>query len=84
MIEMTDEIERDILLRLAALRRREILRSRKCGAKTRTGMPCIVKPVWGSKRCRFHGGLSTGPRTAEGRQRIAEAQRKRWAKARLK
>ena len=29
-------------------------------------------------RCRFHGGLSTGPRTDQGRARIAEAQRRRW------
>jgi hypothetical protein len=28
---------------------------------------------------KFHGGLSTGPKTPEGRARIAEAQRKRWA-----
>ena len=26
-----------------------------------------------------HGGLSTGPKTAEGRVRIAEAQRRRWS-----
>ncbi len=79
MIEMTDELERDILLRLAATRRREMLRSWKCGAKTRKGMPCQMKPARGTGRCRLHGGLSTGPRTAEGRQRIAEAQRRRWA-----
>jgi hypothetical protein len=29
-------------------------------------------------RCRNHGGLSTGPKTEPGRQRIAAAQRKRW------
>ena len=28
-------------------------------------------------RCRFHGGLATGPKTAEGKARIAEAQRRR-------
>ena len=27
----------------------------------------------GKKRCRLHGGLSTGPRTAEGKARIAAA-----------
>ena len=27
----------------------------------------------------MHGGLSTGPKTAEGRVRIAEAQRRRWS-----
>jgi hypothetical protein len=49
-----------------------------CGERTRTGRPCIAKPVPGKKRCRNHGGLSTGPRTAEGRERIGQAQRKRW------
>lgn len=32
----------------------------------------------GKRRCRFHGGLSTGPKTEAGRARIAEAQRRRW------
>ena len=52
----------------------------RCCAKTRAGVPCIMRVVPGKRRCRFHGGLSTGPRTAEGRARIAEAQRPavRW------
>ena len=79
MIGMTDEMERDILLRLVAARRREMLRSRKCGAKTRKGTPCQMRPIPWSRRCRLHGGLSTGPKTAEGRAGIAEAQRRRWA-----
>nr|WP_274594846.1 HGGxSTG domain-containing protein [Parasedimentitalea marina] len=36
-------------------------------------------PEPGRKRCKFHGGMSTGPKTKEGRERIAAAQRKRWA-----
>jgi hypothetical protein len=28
---------------------------------------CRQWPVYGRKRCRWHGGLSTGPRTAAGR-----------------
>ncbi|MGI3185019.1 HGGxSTG domain-containing protein [Nioella aestuarii] len=32
----------------------------------------------GKQRCRMHGGLSTGPKTVEGRARIAEAQKLRW------
>lgn len=31
-----------------------------CGAKTRSGNPCGNKPIAGKKRCRLHGGLSTG------------------------
>src|ERR1700694_2596506 len=34
------------------------------------------------RRCRFHGGLSTGPKTIEGKARIAAAQRRRWARRR--
>ncbi len=50
----------------------------KCGAKTRKGAPCI-RTAQPNGRCRNHGGLSTGPRTTEGRERIAEAQRRRHA-----
>lgn len=52
---------------------------KRCGAKTRSGHPCRRKGVAPGKRCPNHGGLSTGPRTTAGRQRIARAQRKRWA-----
>lgn len=39
-----------------------------CGAKgKRTGKPCPSKAIYASGRCRHHGGLSTGPTTAEGR-----------------
>ena len=46
----------------------------ECGAKTRSGKPCqrIGNPKNG--RCHLHGGKSTGPRSAEGRARIAAAQ----------
>lgn len=50
----------------------------KCGAKTRAGTPCQARVVPGKRRCRMHGGLSTGPKTDEGRERIREAQRRRW------
>ena len=45
-----------------------------CRAKTRSGTPCkrVGDPING--RCRLHGGKSTGPRTEEGRARIAAAQ----------
>jgi len=51
----------------------------RCGAKTRKGSSCTLPVTPGKCRCRFHGGASTGPKTTEGRLRIAEAQRKRWA-----
>jgi hypothetical protein len=67
--------------RLLALEARQRRRGLRCGARTQKGTPCRMKPVSERKgRCRLHGGLSTGPKTAEGRARIAEAQRRRWAK----
>ena len=54
----------------------------RCGARNRQGKPCSVRVEPGKRRCRFHGGLSTGPKTAAGRARIAEAQRRRWNKFR--
>lgn len=56
----------------------------RCGARTRKGHPCRARPEPGRTRCRFHGGKSTGPRTPEGKARVAEAQRKRWAEWRQK
>ena len=46
----------------------------RCDARTRSGGLCAKYPMKGKRRCRLHGGLSTGPRTAEGRARIAAAQ----------
>ena len=53
--------------------------NQRCGAQTRKGTPCKAKALPGKTRCKFHGGMSTGPKTAEGRQKIADAQRRRWA-----
>lgn len=39
----------------------------KCGAKTRRGTPCQCK-AGPNGRCKFHGGMSTGPKTARGKQ----------------
>ena len=45
----------------------------RCLAKTRGGSPCQKAAIAGKGRCRLHGGASTGPRTVEGRVRIAAA-----------
>ena len=45
----------------------------RCGAKTRKGTACQRPANKKNGRCRVHGGASTGPRTKEGRARIAEA-----------
>ena len=47
----------------------------------RSGYWCRNWPVHGKKRCRLHGGLSTGPTTPEGGARTAAAMkagRARW------
>ena len=50
----------------------------RCGAKTRRGTACLASAIWSTRsqrftRCRNHGGLSTGPKTAEGIERIRRA-----------
>ncbi|WP_346742430.1 HGGxSTG domain-containing protein [Govanella unica] len=49
----------------------------KCGARTRNGEPCKASVLWDNAhnkprngRCRLHGGLSTGPKTAAGKRRV--------------
>jgi len=58
--------------------RREKMTKPRCGAKTRRGTPCQAAAIWSTRsqrhtRCKNHGGLSTGPRTAEGIERIRRA-----------
>jgi len=43
------------------------LRDMSCGAKTRAGTPCKRKDLYNNGRCKLHGGMSTGPRTAAGK-----------------
>ena len=50
-----------------------------CGARCRDGHACRARAVPGEKRCRQHGGLSTGPTSAEGKAAIAESNRRRAA-----
>jgi len=51
----------------------------RCGAFARsTGHPCQAKAL-ANGRCKNHGGMSTGPKTPEGRQAIAQATRQRMA-----
>jgi len=42
----------------------------RCEAQTRRGTPCQSPAYSHNHRCRLHGGLSTGPRTAEGLARL--------------
>ena len=47
-------------------------KTKRCGAKTRAGHPC-GRYAMPNGRCRMHGGLSTGPKTPEGLERIRRA-----------
>ena len=51
----------------------------KCEAHARsTGNPCQAKALVNG-RCKNHGGMSTGPRTAEGKLAVGQATAKRMA-----
>lgn len=39
----------------------------QCGARKKNGQQCRAKTIYGSGRCRHHGGKSTGPITIEGK-----------------
>ena len=43
---------------------------RRCGAKTRNNKVCKNPAISGKKRCRMHGGKSTGPKTQAGKEKI--------------
>jgi hypothetical protein len=58
-------------------------RRRYCDAHCKSSLNfyCRNWPVPGKTRCRFHGGLSTGPRTSDGKEMAVAAMvegRRRW------
>ena len=59
------------------------LGGRCCAHARSTGNPCKAKAM-PNGRCKNHGGMSTGPKTTEGRQAIAEATRQRMASGQRK
>ena len=48
-----------------------------CGAKTRAGTPCKRTDIWRNGRCKYHGGMSTGPTTIEGKKKASQNWRKK-------
>ena len=50
----------------------DFTKAARCQAKTRRGTACQC-PAMANGRCRLHGGLSTGPKTAAGIERIRRA-----------
>lgn len=54
-----------------------------CGAHARTtGAPCKAMAL-PNGRCKLHGGMSTGPKTFEGRKAIAAATKARMSNGQL-
>lgn len=50
------------------------IRCIQCNAQSkRTKQQCKAPAIKGKTKCRFHGGSSEGPKTAEGKARIAAA-----------
>jgi hypothetical protein len=55
------------------------MKKQMCGAHARsTGQPCRAKAL-GNGRCKNHGGMSTGPRTTDGKLAVAQATANRMA-----
>ncbi len=53
----------------------DYLNAPRCGARTRASTAC-QGPAMPNGRCRMHGGLSTGPRTPGGVERIRQSRTK--------
>lgn len=86
--KMRAKIDAEVEVKMAAFRYRAAVRAARlrivCGAKTRKETVCRNLSEPGRRRCKFHGGKSTGPKTQDGRERIADAQRARWLKWRMR
>lgn len=62
----------------------EILsKAARCGARTRTGSPCLSPAVRDRKRCRMHGGTNKGPPIGN-RNALVHGNRSTEAEAQLK
>ena len=60
------------------LTRKNRIEGKTCGAKNRRGLPCQCKLLLRGNKCKFHGGMSTGAKTPEGRERALAALREGW------
>jgi hypothetical protein len=71
------------LVRMGIYRLPKRFRHGKCGAWARSvGRPCQA-PAMPNGRCKLHGGLSSGPKTEQGRERLRAALRERWTNWRV-
>ena len=77
--QTSGNLDVEVELKMVAWRERAALRAARlrvvCGAKTRKDTPCRNMSKPGRKRCNFHGGKSTGPRTCEGKASFRGAAR---------
>jgi len=48
------------------------LKLKRCNAKNREGTRCKMKALPGKTKCGLHGGLSTGPKTKEGKAKVTK------------
>lgn len=55
--------------------------ARRCGAWTRRRTACQCPALRNRRRCRLHGGKSTGPKTAAG---LEQSRRARWKHGRIR
>lgn len=53
-------------------KRPHFLKGLTCGARKQSGKLCRSTVLGASGRCKFHGGASTGPQSAEGQARALE------------
>ena len=62
----------------------KVKKKHTCGAFARsTSQPCKAKAL-ANGRCKNHGGMSTGPKTVEGRQAVSQATKQRMAAGQAK
>ena len=55
---------------------------RLCGARTRSGGACQNSALPGKRRCKFHGGASTGARSEDGKARQRQGRDRYYARLR--
>ena len=76
---LPQEVAEELVRKSSCKIPRAFKRRFRCGARcVSTQEPCRARALE-SGRCKWHGGMSTGPKTAAGKACIAEAQRRRWS-----
>lgn len=70
-------------MRMYGLFLRDLYPEGRCLAIKKNGIPCKIRGAIflcknGKLRCKFHGGLSTGARTPEGKEKANRVRREGW------